>query len=647
MLKKSLLLLAAILIATTFAYGAIIIEFKNAALNAFHAIYNEKDKIRNAVTELRTEEILDSLKTADQQIKNTASKADAYGLAELSSLLGKIAPALSQIPEIMKNASLLSDHSLSIAKDIDHLKNNGVQSIVAGKGDHLTITLERIKWHLSEIERINLDFSSQLSSLKNISPDGASFINTLEKNYLPINLNLYRAKTFLDSFIAILKNQEDQHILLMFQNESEIRPAGGFIGSYGILTLSSGNLKNIAVDDIYNADRQMNLKLIPPLQLQGITKDWGARDANWFFDFPTSAKKVISLLEESDLYKNSGTKFIGTIAINTDVLKTLIDVVGPIELPSYGVILNSENFLKEIQYEVEAGKDKQPGQNPKRILSALTPIIFERLNQLSESQRAELIGRFKNHFSEKDIMIFFKDWKLQNFLEDIEVAGDVFPLNDEFSGDYLAVVNANIAGGKTDAFIRQKIFLQSEILSNGKISNNLSISRSHSGQNESDWWYRVANKNFTRVLTPKNSRLISVSGNNNGGAGNDFQYLKNNYEYDVNLQSLEKTALFLDQLGVWVGQESEKSYFGAWFNTPAGETRELKIGYESGAIIKINEGARYEFIFEKQSGVNGLLKYSVTAPPGYKWKESDSKIFNYETDAIKAREILSLTLTKI
>jgi hypothetical protein len=647
MLKKSLAILAVSAVSLAFLYGIAIISFKNSALDAFHAIYEEKEKIRGAAGELKTGDIVDSLRTADQQIKNTALKAEAYGLAELSSLLGKIAPALSQIPEIMKNASLLSDHALSIAKEVDYLKNNGVQSIIAGKGDDLAITLERIKRHLSEVERINLDFSSQLSSLKNISPDGASFINTLEKNYLPINLNLYRAKTFLDSFIAILKNQEDRHILLMFQNESEIRPAGGFIVSYGILTLNSGNLKNIAVDDIYNADRQMGLKLIPPRQLQGITKDWGARDANWFFDFPTSAKKVISLLEESDLYKNNNTKFIGAIAINTEVLKTLIDVVGPIELPAYNITLNSENFLKEIQYEVEAGRDKQPGQNPKRILSALTPIIFERLNQLTEEKREELIERFRDHFSEKDIMIFFKDWKLQNFLEGIEVAGDVFPLGDEFSGDYLAVVNANIAGGKTDAFTDQKIFLQSEILSNGRISNNLSISRSHSGQNESDWWYRMANKNYTRVLTPKNSRLISIAGNNDIKTGNDFSYLENNYDSDVDLQSLEKTAFFLEQLGAWVGQESGKSYFGTWFNTPAGETRELKIGYESGTVIRINEGAHYEFIFEKQSGVNGLLKYSVTAPPGYKWKESDSKIFNYETNAIKAREVVNLTLIKI
>lgn len=646
-MKKPLFLLAGTALIFISAYGTIISNFKNSALDALNAIYEEKERIQGAASELKTDEIVDSLKIADKQVKNTALKAEAYGLIELSSLLGKIAPTFSQIPEIMKGASLLSGYALSIAEDVDYLKNNGVQSIVSGKSGDLVEVLERTKQRLAEVEKINAEFSSQLSLLRNISPESAALVNTLEKNYLLINLNLYRALDFLESFIAILKNPEDQHLLLMFQNESEMRPAGGFIGSYGVLTLNKGNLKNIRVDDIYNADRQLEAKLVPPRQLQGITRDWGARDANWFFDFPTSAKKVISLLEEADLHRNNNIKFIGAIAINTDVLESLIDIIGPVELPAYGLTLNSQNFLKEIQYEVEAGRDKQPGQNPKRILSVLTPIIFDRLNQLSEDQREQLIKRFKNHFLEKDIMIFFKDWKLQNFLEGIGVAGDILPLEDQFSGDYLAVVNANIAGGKSDAFINQQVFLKSEVLSNGKISNQLSISRSHSGQNESDWWYRATNKNYIRILAPKNSRLFSITGNDKQKSGSSYLYSENGYHYDIDLQFLEKTAFFVEPLGVWIGQESGKSYFGAWSDTPAGKTKKLEINYESGASVQIKEGGRYDFIFEKQSGSEGSLKYSITAPPGYKWKESGSKIFNYETENPKAREVVSLTLTKI
>ena len=43
------------------------------------------------------------------------------------------------------------------------------------------------------------------------------------------------------------------------------------------------------------------------------------------------------------------------VSINTNVLATILDITGPISVPGYDLELDSENFLKEIQYEVEAG----------------------------------------------------------------------------------------------------------------------------------------------------------------------------------------------------------------------------------------------------------------------------------------------------
>jgi len=170
-----------------------------------------------------------------------------------------------------------------------------------------------------------------------------------------------------------------------------MRPAGGFIGSYGVLTLNHATLTDINVDDIYNADRQFNQKYIPPRELQAITTDWGARDANWFFDFPTSARKVMAFLEQTDLYQHTDIEFAGAIAINTNVLGSILNIIGPIDVPSYGHVLTSENFLSTLQHEVEAGRDKQPGQNPKRILSVLAPLLLEKLSVLTDEQKFQRI----------------------------------------------------------------------------------------------------------------------------------------------------------------------------------------------------------------------------------------------------------------
>ena len=126
--------------------------------------------------------------------------------------------------------------------------------------------------------------------------------------------------------------------------------------------------------------------------MQSITAGWGARDANWFFNFPTSAEKMIYFLENSRLYKDPDIKFLGLAAINADVVKTLLDLTGPLKVPAYQKTLTAENFLAEIQREVETGRDKKPGQNPKKILSVITPLILQKLATLNDGAKNQLIN---------------------------------------------------------------------------------------------------------------------------------------------------------------------------------------------------------------------------------------------------------------
>lgn len=621
-------------------------SLKTAVLTSFQLLRLELKQIKISLENLKTDEVVSSLETINGQIKGISSKIKISGLPELASLLDQIKPGTKEIPGTLKNLSLLSDKVLEVAEDLNHLKNNGADLIFNKKGGEFISVLEKLEKNLDGIIKLNSEIKNQSLELKQFNPGLASLSDLLEKNYIPISLNLYKSQNFLTSLISLLKEPTDQHILLILQNPSELRPAGGFIGSYGDIILNQGNLEKIWVDDIYNADRQLNIKLIPPRELQNITPNWGARDANWFFNFPTSAQKVISLLEKSDLFSQQGVRFQGAVAINTNVLKTILKVIGPIELPKYNKTIDSENFLKEVQYEVEAGQDKKTGENPKRILSALTPLIFEKLKNLSSEGKNNLAIELKNHFEQKDIIIYFKNWKLQNFIESVGLGGEVFDLPKNFQGDYLAVVSANIASGKSDAFISQHINLKSEIQPDGKIQNNLTITKIHDGQNEKDWWYRSTNKSYIKIFVPTDSQLINVTGNNTSVLSDKslINYLKDGYDYDIDLESIESSSNFLSPFKTWLGKESGKNYFGLWLTVPAGETKTLKVKYLSGISFNLNKEATFQFIFEKQSGSNSSLEYSISAPPEYIWKESGKNTFEYSTQEIKTREIISLTL---
>ena len=78
--------------------------------------------------------------------------------------------------------------------------------------------------------------------------------------------------------------------------------------------------------------------------------------------------------------------------------------------------------------------------------------------------------------------------------------------------------------------------------------------------------------------------------------------------------------------------ESGKTVFAAWLEIPSGGSGTLSLEYENPNRLILKEGKGFRFVFEKQSGVGGILKISVEAPPGFKWRESNKTVFEYKDD---------------
>ena len=635
--------------------GIYAVSVKNSFTDSFNYIMLQAQILKESVLRTETSDIKNSLDAINNEIQNIGKKADNYGVTDLLNMIGLFNRSLKEVPGAFKSISDISDRSAQIASDIDYLKNNALQLIFNQKGEGLISLIDNLQTNLSALEKLSAEFKNQARKIKDLSPKLSAIYEAFDKNYLTINLNIYRAEEVLAALNSVLKSPEETKILLLFQNPTEIRPAGGFIGSFGYITLNKGSIqeinprtyevgKGVKIDDIYNADRQLNIKIAPPRELSAITALWGARDANWFFDFPTSAEKVSYFLENSKLFSDTGTKFENVIAINTNLLESFLEITGSIEIPEYNLIIDSSNFLKEIQYEVEAGRDKVPGQNPKKVLSFMAPILIDKLKNLDDGGKIKMISMIKEAAAQKDIMAFSKNDPIQKIFLEYGLSGESFSIPKDWNGDYLAIVNANVAGGKSDAFIDQQIQLESQILDDGTISNNLTITRSHSGQNEKDWWYRAANKNYVKIITTKESELISIKGND----ASPYKYVSpaKSLIRDPDLEIMQNSLVYDDILKTWQENDGNKNILGVWFNTPAGKTKKLEINFKQSEKITIGNGIKFVFILDKQSGVEGSFEYKITAPPGYTWEESDGPTFSYGTQQISSRETIQLTLKK-
>lgn len=598
-----------------------------------------------ALKEFRPDRATTSLKKNNVELvslQNTFNKS--YGQA-LFDLVGGVVPVFKDAGDLIGRVSVLNSDLLRLTETLTALQTNGFryfQSDGAMLIRNISEARELVRSITSQIESLR----NTVSALKSVSPSFEKFEVVVSENYFKYGSELRDLDQFLGGVIDFLKSGE-KHVLVFFQNTAEMRPGGGFIGSYADVIVKNGQLAGIDVRDIYDPDGQLDLKVVPPQEIKTMTQDWGARDANWFFDFPTSAETIVYFLENSKMYSEKNITFDGAIGLNLNVMKSILEIIGPVPLEEYKVIINDQNFLKEIQKEVETGKDKIAGE-PKRILKVLAPIILERMKILSQPQLQDLVEKTGKHFSYKDIMVYMKDQNVQHFVEMANVDGSVFELPNNFWGSYLGVVNTNVAGGKTDVFMDELVEARIDVDTSGGTFTDLQITRSHFGEDEKDPWWKATNKNFIQVYTNPNASLVSLK-------GNDVKNLFSNFDYDANgyirlpqLESIEKTKIFVNTYHTWTMQAFGKAAFGTWFNVPAGVSKVLSVRYQTSGDneITVIPGRVFTFVFDKQSGVNTHLRISISAPLGYTWVESQGPVFLYENEDPESRITLLLTLKK-
>lgn len=616
-------------------YAFKIVELKNNVSVFMESAYGSLREITAHLRRYEFGKAAGQIKMFNSELNEIGKDAKRMKLFELGNVLGSVWNAAKTVPRTFLNVQEIGNASFEIVNDVEVLKQHALALMFDQKGNELIGLLENIVSKMRILDE----------STKTLQGDITAFdvealgLEKAEVTFGDLLLNnapeFYKIEDALKAFISFLKQEDDVHALILFQNSSEMRPSGGFIGSYADLVFNHGSILRFDVEDVYDPDGQLDARVIPPKQLQGITEVWGARDANWFFDFPQSADKVKFFLEESKIYKEKNTKFPLVIAINDTVLQSILSLVGPIKLLYYNLTVDSNNFLPLIQEEVEAGKDNKHGE-PKRILKVLTPLLLEKLKNLPPGDKRKLFEIIGGHLSSKDIMIHSEHEGIRSFLKSKEWTGESFAIPPRWNGDYIALVNTNIAGGKSDYFIDQEIDLVSQLTLEGDVLNNLIVKRTHSGNTRSEWWYRAINENYIKVLTREGARFGFVRGNTEKAFYNGARYKKDEWTTDRELARIESTMQFLPKSDVWVSGEGDKTSFGTWFRVRAGESKTLHMDYKVPRAFDINT-SNYSFVFDKQSGVRSSVTFAFIAPPGYVWKETGTPYMNYESRSGEGR----------
>jgi len=404
----------------------------------------------------------------------------------------------------------------------------------------------------------------------------------------------------MDKLGTFLGTNQNKRYLLVFQNNAEMRASGGFIGSFALVDMAGGKIKNIEAPGGGSYDTEGGLRelVAAPEPLHLVNPLWHFWDANWWPDWPTSAKKLMWFYERSD-----GPTVDGVISFTPTVLEKLLAITGPIDMTKdYGVTLTAENFWLTTQAIVEEKPSPKEADKPKKIIGDLLDKIIEDLPaKLDKEKLIKILALAEESLSEKQILFYFTDEELQKEIEKRGWDGKI----REAGRDYLSVVNTNIAGGKSDKRIKEKINLVSEIMPNGSVINTLKIERNHEGiKNEP--FAGVRNVDWLRVYVPSGSELLEAQGFSQPDEIY-FEEPEDGWTKDPLVYQEETTAKVHEASKTKIYDESGKTVFANWSMVDPGKTATIYLKY------------KLPFILEEEEKGNGFIdKIKVLLNPDQK-----------------------------
>lgn len=424
--------------------------------------------------------------------------------------------------------------------------------------------------------------------------------------------------------------------LLVFQNPYEIRPTGGFLGSYAIMDIKDGKISelNIPPGGSYALQGQLDESVEPPTPLLLSNKRWEFQDSNWFPDFPASAEKMMWF------YRHSRNVTVdGVIAVNATVLERLLSVIGPVTDANRSLELTATSAIGIIQQVVEEGPEKKENK-PKQILADLAPQFINFLYSAKAEQILPLMVNLSDALEKKEIQAYFTDLSVEKTMKNFGWAGQILPSKD--GQDYLAVINANIQGQKSDAEIKQTITHQAVVSADGSVLDTVVITREHQGI-PGEKLYGQTNINYVRVYVPEGSELISAG----GFTWPDERKFRAPEPWTIKdefLTATEKEIKYDETTGTRITNEFGKTAFGNWIILEPGESRQVQFTYrlpfklqmdspqtsEQNFVKKIISEdyltSRYQLIVQKQSGQNSDFESQIIYPAPWhpSWSDGDS-----------------------
>ncbi len=447
--------------------------------------------------------------------------------------------------------------------------------------------------HMDNIELRLVDVDAQRQSIA-----GMSLLSPMRRAVTEFDQRRQRLQDLVDTYQQAREFSPEflgfngpRTYLVLAQNEGELLPAGGLVSVFGTIQLDHGTVEHMEFHDAvqFGSDwmEQSGQYVEPPAPLKEyLLKDtsWNLAVSNWSPDFPTSASYAEHFYE-----LGGGGKVDGVIAIDVRALESLLEVIGPVDIPDFDVTVDSDNArdLTE-QYTREA---YGPQTDRKAFVGLLADEVLQRVLHPQPDQWSPLVDVLQSLGEHKDLQIYSKSPSQENVLAQLGWDGSVYYT----SGDYLRLVDASVNSTKLNIVIEHSAKVDVHLAPDGSATTTVTLDYFNNlapwaSEHDPDLVEKLMlggqYGGYLRLYAPPNSKLMSVSdGTQEVGAEE-------------------------------IGREDGLSVFGRFFALPHDTRKTLIFTYRTPPVARNTDGAwTYSLSMFRQPGwAQDSMDVTVTPP---------------------------------
>lgn len=469
----------------------------------------------------------------------------------------------------------------------------------------------------------------QMIAGKSASPrqDLATSIYALHKSIRVLEQEKSQGKEFL-SAMQTLGNLADvlptvfgfdkpKTYAVFFQNNMELRPGGGFMGSYGLLTMKQGKISDFEIQNIYDADGQLKGHIEPPFAVRRYlpSPHLYLRDSNFDVDFSNGAAVSAIILNQE-----IGKPVDGIITVDVSFVKSLVGALGSVYVGAYDEKVTADNLYMLTQRHSEKNSFAGSTQKKDFLRSLLTAIELQ-ISEKKNVSYAKVFEAFSQALSEKHILFAFNDPTVQNAFVVNRFSSSLWDgrsAGQNTVNDFLGVSEANLGVNKANYFLKRKIKQDMTIDTDGTVSGKVTMY--YKNISASNSWPGGDYKTYVRFVLPLGAKLLGIA--IDGKEQKTIPAITDFKIYEA------KKFVAPKDLEIETYNESDKTVYGMLITVPTQAYKTITASYALAKQVSFDDLVfGYDLWTFKQPGTdNDPYEFSLTYPQGYSLVKKPSSV---------------------